>query len=82
MALSGVDDIGVIGTGITAFSFFQSLLPGNPIQGATVRIYTSGGNNPNTAGEEGMPTGGDIDNIYDYNFDNTLLGSSGGGHIG
>lgn len=81
MALSGVDAIGVIGTAISAFSFFADLFGSPKSKGPTVRIYASGGNDPGTSGNQNMPTDGTVMNVWSYDESNTLLGKSSGHHV-
>lgn len=80
--MSAIDVISVLGTGISAFSFLQSFLPGQQTHGATVEIRTSNGYDPSSGEVGNTNTGGRIRNVYGYDAGNRLLGDSGGGGIG
>ncbi|KAI7261137.1 hypothetical protein KC345_g9880 [Hortaea werneckii] len=82
MGSFAVDAISVLGTGITAYSFLQFLLPEMRTQGATVEIRTSTGTNPATGVGGVEDTGGRVNRVWGYDAGNSLLGFSGGGDIG
>lgn len=64
MGSFAVDAISVLGTGITAYSFLQSLLPEMRTQGATVEIRTSTGTNPATGVGGVEDTGGRVKRVW------------------
>lgn len=79
---SAIDVISVLGTGISAFSFLQSNLPGMHTEGARVRIFASDGYDASSGEVGNTNTGGRIRNVWGYDAGNRLLGKSQGGRIG